>query len=103
MQRAVEGILPSAAWEKYHRGSHSDVDANVPRVGIVAEFARHRTAAGENAAHVAIGPAIENLDRFFDGFALHDAQDRPKVFRLGDNAAFGRIPEDGRFDEIILS
>src|SRR5262245_36439900 len=55
VQVAKEALIPTAEREIGHRRGHADIDANVSSIRLVAELARRRPAAGEDAGHVAKG------------------------------------------------
>src|SRR5579859_2034718 len=87
VQVAEKAVVPAAEGEERHGGCHPDVDAHVPRVGLVAELARSRATAGEDTGHVAVAAAIHQRYRLVNAFGLRQTQHRPENLRPRDLAA----------------
>src|SRR5947199_1465067 len=78
VQRAEKAFLPAAERKIRHWGGDTDVDADVSRRCLVAEFARGSAAGGKQRGLVAIGAAGEDSDGFIHVLGRDQAQHRPE-------------------------
>src|SRR5581483_10273507 len=57
-----EAFLPATEGKIGHRGGHTDVDADVSRRRLIAEFARRRAAGGEDRSLISVRAAGQERD-----------------------------------------
>src|SRR5882672_9901479 len=97
---AEETFFPSAEWEIGHRGGDADIDADIPRGGLVAKFAGGGTAGGEERGLVAVGAAAQKFHGFINRIGVNQAEYWAKDFRVGKLAGGRQAIEDGWRKEI---
>src|SRR5213078_2568997 len=85
-----------------HGRGHADVDANIARLNLVAEFACGRSTSGEDRGCVAVKTPRQKIERFIHCFGMDQAEHRPKNFGLRELAARRHVFKHGRFNEITL-
>src|SRR5882672_1907711 len=97
---AEETLFPSAEWEIGHRGGDTDIDANIPRGGLVAEFAGGGTAGGEERGLVTVGAAAQKIHGFVNRIGMNQTEHGTEDFRVGKLAGGRQVIKDGRGEEI---
>src|SRR5262245_12287330 len=102
VQITEEAFFPAREREERHRRGHAHVDADVARTRLVAELARRRTAAGEQAGHIAVRAAVDQPNRVVDRAGMHQAQHWAENLGLGNLTARVDIIEDGWSHEKAL-
>ncbi len=73
VQVAKETFAPAAEWIECHWCGNAHIDPDIAGVRLCAELARSRTAARENARHVAIAACVHQLDCLVNIAGVHQA------------------------------
>src|SRR6266850_215331 len=100
VENSEEAFFPAAEREIGHRGGDTDIDADIPRRGLVAEFAGGGTAGGEERGLVTVGAAAQKFHGFIDRIGVNETEYRAKDFRVGKLAGGRQAIKDGRSKEI---
>src|SRR5215472_7747058 len=82
VKNAEETFLPAAEREIRHRRGNTDVNADVARRGLVAEFARGRAARGKKRCLISVRAATEKFHGFVHGIGMNQAEHRSKNLRV---------------------
>src|SRR5712664_1273451 len=97
---AEETLFPAAEGEIGHRSGDADIDADIPRRGLVAEFAGGGTAGGEKRGLVTVGAAAQKFHGFIDRIGVNETEYRAKDLRVGKLAGGRQAIKDGWSKEI---
>src|SRR5260370_34394727 len=97
---AKEAFFPAGEGEECHRRGHTDIDADVACLRLVAELACRRAAAGEERCHVPKGSGVDQSNRHIDGLRVYEAQYRSEDLRASDLAPWINLIEDSRAHEV---
>src|SRR5688572_16569054 len=81
MEVAKEAVFPAGEGEVGHGGGNAQINTDVPGPDFMAELPGCTAAGGEEAGHVAIGRAVDHLDRVIQGRSPNHAQYGAKYFR----------------------
>src|SRR5712664_2553167 len=100
VEDSEETLFPSAEREIGHRGGDADIDADIPRGGLVAEFAGGGTAGGEERGLIAVGAAAQKIHGFINRIGVNETEYRAKDFRVGKLAGGRQAIKNGRCKEI---
>src|SRR6267143_1366602 len=82
VQNSEEAFFPSAEREVRHRRRHATIDSDIPRRRFIAKSPRRRAARGEERRLVPVRASRQKLHRFIHRTRMHQAQYRPKNFRV---------------------
>ena len=81
-------------------GGYANVDTDISRGGLVAEFAGGGTAGGEKRGLVPVGAAAQKLHGFVNRIGMNQTEDWAKDFRIGKLAGGRQAIKDGWRKEI---
>src|SRR4029077_3646790 len=100
MEDAEEAFFPSAKWEIGHGGGDADVDADVSRGRLVAEFARGGAARSKEGCLVAIGAAAEKFHGVVNGISVNQTKHGAEDLSIGKLACGRQVIQDRRREKI---
>src|SRR5467141_3184608 len=97
---AEETLFPAAEGEIGHRSGNADIDADIPRRGLVSEFAGGGTAGGEKRGLVAVGAAAQKFHGVVNRIGMNQTEHGTEDFRVAKRAGGRQAIEDGWREEI---
>src|SRR6266404_4849050 len=100
VKNSEEAFFPSAEGKISHRGGDADIDADIPRGGLVAEFASGGTAGGEKRGLVTVRAAAQKFHGFVNRIGMNQTEHGTEDFRVGKLAGGTPAIENGWREEI---
>ena len=73
MQIAEKALFPPAEWKESHWRGDANIDTHITDLGFVTELACSSPAAGEDAGHIPILPAINQGNGLVERIQVHEA------------------------------
>src|SRR5437879_13432122 len=74
VKNAEEAYFSSSEREIGHRCGDTNIDADIPRGGLVAEFAGGGTAGGEKRGLVTVGAAAQKFHGFINRIGVNETE-----------------------------
>ena len=82
VQYPEKALFPSAEREVGHRRSHADIDPDIPRRRVVAEFPRRGPARREQRRLVAVRASPQKIHCLIHGVRVNQAKNRSENLRV---------------------
>ena len=99
---AEETVLPTAEGEECHRGSDTDVNADVSDLCLITELSGGCAATCKETCHIPVTPTVDERDRIVDSVNMNESENRSEDFSAGNIALRIEVTENRWTDEVSI-